>query len=432
MCTPTPPATTIAASGGPIFVGCLLSAACAINWLGVAAVLDDARHYYGKSPMVLDMVSNLYLGLYCLTCMPCGFIVDRKGVRFATLCGAVTQAAGAALCTAFGQGFWALVLGSCVAAVGQPLVVSTAPAFARAYAPNWTSRATSIISVSNNVGSAVAYLAAPRLARVGGMRGWLGVRALYSVGCLVLAWTCLGQTEVSEPQPRYARQALRVLLQPALAVLLLAYAVGQGAFWAWAELLDAALLPAGLSEKKIGDIGAIVTLVASFIAVIFGALIDASAAPIKRLQSALGLAQSVAALAAFATAAAVRAKSEWAVGVAWFCFSTASTPIMPLGAQLAALQAPPHLVGAILSALFLGAELLSTAFGFALAGLDLAGAALVAAIAAITTLAALSAVTLPCLRAVSPYEDQRGSLGEQSLGEQLLPTTRHAASPSSS
>lgn len=419
------PPTTIVGSSWSVFVGCLLSASCAINWLGVAAVLEDARHYYGKSPMVLDMVSNLYLGLYCLTCMPCGFIVDRKGILFATLCGAATQAAGAVLCAAFGRSFWALVLGSCVAAIGQPLVVSTAPAFARAYAPQWTSRATSVISVSNNVGSAVAYVVAPRLARVSGMRGWMVVRALYAVGCLVLAWASLGPTTVSEPQPKYARQALRVLTQPVLAVLLLAYAVGQGAFWAWAELLDAALLPSGLSEKKIGDIGAIVTLAASILAVVFGALIDASAAPIKRLQSALGLAQSVAAIAAFATAAAVRVKCKWAVGLAWFFFSAASTPIMPLGAELAALQAPHHLVGAILSALFVGAELLSTAFGFALAGLDLAGAALVGAIAAITTLAAMLAVTLPCWRDLTPCEDERGFLEEQ-----LLPTSRHAPSPS--
>lgn len=373
-----------------VATGCLLSALCAINWLGVAAVLDHACAYYGHGRRTLDLISNLYLGLYCLTCMPCGYVVDMRGVRFASVLGAASQAAGAALC-ATSSSIWALVAGSSVAAAGQPLIVSTAAAFARDYAPEWTGRATTVMSVSNNLGSAVAYLVAPRLTRMVGVRGWLECRALFALFCFFIALR-LPRTEPRGEHAAYSRRAAAALASAPVALLVSAYAIGQGAFWAWAELLDAALLPVA-SEKVIGDLGALVTVVASLLAVVAATRLDASKG---RLEVALAAAQTLAALAAFALAATVANRSLPYVALAWLAFSTASTPIMPLGAELAAARAPPDLVGATLAALFVGAELTSAAFGFALAGLGLVGSTLVAAIAAATALAALLAAALPC------------------------------------
>lgn len=422
---PPPPTPSRFRSILQVFVACLLSSVCAVNWLGLAAVLESAEKYYGRSDSVMNAITNLYLGVYCVTCMPCGYVVDRMGVRFAVLGGACSQAVGATLTALFGRNVWALVAGSVVAAAGQPLLVSTPAAFAQEYAPKWTSRATSVISVSNNLGSAVAYLAAPRIVTVGGVRAWLVVRALFAIFCFFLALLCLHSTATTIKKGAavsgYTRDVVKIVLlrNPGIAILLLGYGLGQGAFWAWAEDLDAALIPTGLSQKKIGDLGAVVTVLASCFSVVVGYAVETPKAKNKErhLTVALGISQTAAAVSAFAIAASVRAQSFWGVAIAWMAFSGASTPVMPLGAELAATKSPPGFIGATLSALFVGAELFSTAMGFAIAGLKFRGAGLVASVAVVTSLAAscLLALLLPSSSVVS---EQSGDHGVPSSDEE--------------
>ncbi|KAJ8601126.1 hypothetical protein CTAYLR_008821 [Chrysophaeum taylorii] len=374
-------------------VACGVSSVCAINWLGIAAILEHAERYYGRSASTLNAVSNLYLGVYCVTCLPCGYLVD-KNVRIALLTGAFTQALGAALTVI--PGFETLVLGSCVAAVGQPLIVSTAAAFARSYVPErWTARVTTVVSVANNVGSAAAYLIAPRVVRPFGVRGWLAVRAAYALFFFLSALATFGRSKKYE-SIRYSLQVARLVRRPKLALLLAAYAIGQGGYWAWAELLDSALLGA-CGETCVGDVGAVVTVSASIFAVLLSALVRKER---RSLELLLCGTQGAAAVAAIALVAATASKKLWAVALAWTCFSAASTPVMPFGAELAATIAPPHLVGAALASLFLGAELLSTAFGFWF-GAAFEGPTLVFAVFLATALAALANLAM----LLAPHDD---------------------------
>ena len=73
-----------------VLVAAWLSAVCSAMWLGTAVLFEDAQASYGVSRSALNLVSNMYLGAYCLASPLCAFVVDRAGLRTALL---VTSAA---------------------------------------------------------------------------------------------------------------------------------------------------------------------------------------------------------------------------------------------------------------------------------------------------------------------------------------------------
>ena len=391
----------------------MLSGMCAINWLGVASILKEARAYYGVGTGAINTVSNMYLFVYCVTCIPSAYATDRWGVKWALLLGGFSQALGAAVC-GISKTYTVLVLGSIIAAAGQPFLVASPAAFSERYAPRkYRARATTVVSVCNNLGSAVVYAAAPRATAAFHVRGWLLIRAAGAIFIFLVAVIAfagddqrrrtkddnddleealLDENEEPPMAEAFYFRNVMTMMSPAFGYLLVSYCFGQGAFWSWAELPDQAL--EGHSDTAIGNVGAVVTVIACLSSVLFGNLVDSETAPLEVVLLGAQLAAAIALLCFYAT---LRMENpSWTlIAASWLGFSLASTPIMPLGSELAARLAPsPDVIGAAVGAAFFVAEISSAALGFGLGASSLSGADLVFVLFLITAVASVAAIFL--------------------------------------
>ena len=380
----------------------MLSGLCAVNWLGLAAIFSEAKSFYGVGPSALNAVSTLYLGIYCVTCFPCAFVADKWGVKMALILGGLTQALGAGI-TAWTKRFDVLVIGSIIAAAGQPFLVSTPAAFSQTFAPvHLRTRSTTVVSVCNNLGSAVVFAGAPRAVKLAGVRGWLLLRFGAALFVLLVTLLAFGGGTTTKRHRKtvssgfgYAKAVTRMLVScREMRYVVAVYGIGQGAFWAWAELPDVAF-GAHFSDASIGSVGAVMTCVSCFVALFVGRLVDGES---LRIDVVLAVAQTSAAVAYFIMFAVLKwtPASSWTmVAPTWLLFSLTSTPTLPLGAELAARFAPsPDLVAASVGAAFFVAEISSAVLGFVLGSSNLVGANLVLVVFFIAAIAALPAIRL--------------------------------------
>ena len=333
---------------------CFASFECAVMWLGLAAAADAVAAHYRVSAARVNLVSNLYLILYCVAAPPALFLVDYDsgsggapgdekpstatdaaaaapavaalaaagalapaamrasggrcgglldggeegggvlsgrggggrdggggggdggfgGVRAALLIGSALSVLEAALWLLRPRSFGWQLAGSAVCALAQPLLLSAiSPCIAAFVAPRWRARATAAATVANTLGAAGTFLATTPLLRLAGGDGVGGagvVALLWAHLALVAAGAALAVAAfaaplVAPPSPRpppppppsptspppassvpswaasaaraaraHARASAALLRDDArFRALLGAFAVQQGAFFAW-------------------------------------------------------------------------------------------------------------------------------------------------------------------------------------------------------
>jgi len=142
-------------------------------WLTFAPITALADDYYSKSDFEVNLVSLIFLLIGVIFCMPSSWLMDKKGLKPCMfMCAGVTLFGCWLRCITYfiepSGGFWLVLIGTCILAFAQPTLLLGSPKLACIwFGDKERSIATSVASLSNLLGMAIAYLMGPSIVNEG-------------------------------------------------------------------------------------------------------------------------------------------------------------------------------------------------------------------------------------------------------------------------
>ncbi len=254
-----------------------VAAVTQLMWLNYAPITSQTQELMGASEFRVVLLATMFPLVYIPVSIPAGFIIDRKGFRFAVIIGAL-------LTTAFSflrlfAGNYALVLvGMIGISLGQPFVLNSITKMVSTWFPTEESAlANGLASLSLFLGMIIALAATPPLLKafgeteIGSLRWVVLIYSLVSLASLVL-FALLGKARPPKPPKRTEREALGEEAAINLKSLRSLFAlhdfrllcviifIGNGSFVGLMQLIEKILNPKGIETGTAGNIGAVIVL----------------------------------------------------------------------------------------------------------------------------------------------------------------------------
>ncbi|XP_050466312.1 feline leukemia virus subgroup C receptor-related protein 2 isoform X2 [Cataglyphis hispanica] len=144
----------------------LYSASNAMQWIQYSIIANIVMRYYNVSSFLVDMTSMIYMITYIPLIFPASYLLDKFGLRYAVIFGALGTALGSwiKVFSIATDRFWITFLGQSLVAVSQTFVLSVPARLAAVwFGPDQVSSACSIGVFGNQLGIAIGFLFPPML-----------------------------------------------------------------------------------------------------------------------------------------------------------------------------------------------------------------------------------------------------------------------------
>lgn len=246
-----------------IFV--LYSASNAMQWIQYSIISNIVESYYHVPSFLVNMTSMIYMITYIPFIFPASYLLDKFGLRFAAIAGAVGTAAGSwiKVFSVTPDGFWITFVGHTLVAVSQTFILSVPARLAAVwFGPDQVSSACSIGVFGNQLGIAIGFLFPPILVPndkydyvvARGFRLMFYIVAALTSLVLVLILLFFKAEPPLPPSPAQAVQRetestenfmqsiKRLLTNVGYLLLLLSYGINVGIFYAISTLLNKIVL----------------------------------------------------------------------------------------------------------------------------------------------------------------------------------------------
>ncbi len=248
-----------------------------LMWLNYAPILSRTQELMGFSselPIVILML--MFPLVYIPVSIPAGFIIDRKGFRYAVMIGAFLTAAFS-FPRLFVDNYTLVLIGMIGISVGQPFVLNSITKMVSTwFSTEESALASGLATLSLFLGMIVAQAATQPMLEafgddLGALRLVVLVYSLLALGGFVL-FALLGKARPPKPPLRTEKevlgedvainmQSLRSLFKLRnFRILCLIIFVGNGSFVGLMQLIEDVLGPKGITSETAGYIGAVMVL----------------------------------------------------------------------------------------------------------------------------------------------------------------------------
>ncbi|XP_076666669.1 choline/ethanolamine transporter flvcr2a isoform X2 [Andrena cerasifolii] len=279
-----------------IFV--LYSASNAMQWIQYSIIANIVMKYYNVSSFSVDMTSMIYMITYIPFIFPASYLLDRYGLRFAALAGAIGTTLGSwiKVLSVSPDLFWVTFIGQTLVAVSQSFVLSVPARLAAVwFGPDQVSSACSIGVFGNQLGIAIGFLFPPMLVPnsddpsvIGrGMQVMFYIVAAFTTIILGLIILFFKSEPPLPPSPAQAVQrdadgtesffqsVKKLVTNAGYLLLLLSYGINVGIFYAISTLLNQIVLQYfPHHEKDAGRIGLTIVCAGMLGSVVCGIVLD--------------------------------------------------------------------------------------------------------------------------------------------------------------
>lgn len=246
---------------GVVAAFALAIAATQMVWLTFAPVTTVAADKYGVSEASIGWLANVFVLGFVLLAIPAGFLIDRN-LRGALLLGTVITATGACLRLG-GDSFNWMLIGACVAALGQPILLTGIIGLTRGYlAPEHRPAGIAAATAATWAGFVGAFALSAAFSDANGLPNLVAAHAGYAVvAALVLAIALRTPAPFADLDPRSgagSRVSLAAVRtawgDPLVRRLCLFAFIPFGTFIALTTWTQALLEPADVSVDQVGVI----------------------------------------------------------------------------------------------------------------------------------------------------------------------------------
>jgi sugar phosphate permease len=243
-----------------LLVFMLIALMTQVLWITFAPITSAAAQFYGKSDLMIGLLSMSFMVVYILMVLPSAWAIDTWGFKAAVGLGAVLSAVFALTRGIFASNFTVVFLSTVAIAVGQPFVIgSITKVAARWFPAEERATASGLGTLALYLGPLAAMLLGPFLVlRIGLSRMLL----IYGIATAVAAVLFLAVARERPPTP--AGRDERVLMLDGLKsmlrqrdfiFLLFMFFVGLGLFNSVSTWVEDIIRPRGFSISQAGMLG---------------------------------------------------------------------------------------------------------------------------------------------------------------------------------
>ena len=256
----------------------LITAVIEIQWLTFAPIAREARVFYGVSPLAVDFLSLIFMGVFLIVCIPASWIIDTLGLRPGLIIGAVLTGGFSLMKGVFAHSYAMVVVAQIGLAIAQPFILNAATKVAALWFPlKERALAVGIATLAQFVGIIIVMVATPLM--VGQGQGSLS-SMLMSYGWISAASAIIlifflrdkppvpPEAETGEAQLGIKKSLSHILSQPDMKLVFPMFFIGLGIFNAVSTCIDQVCQLKGLNVEQTGLIGGIM-----LVAGILGAII---------------------------------------------------------------------------------------------------------------------------------------------------------------
>jgi len=233
-----------------------------VLWLTFAPITGPAAAFYGKSDLMIGLLSMVFMIVYIVAAVPAAWAIDTWGFKAAAGLGAVLSAVFALLRGLFAANYTVVLISQIGIALGQPLVIGAITKVAARWFPaRERATASGLGTLSLYVGPLAAMLLSPALF----LRLGMG-RMLVIYGLAMAAAAVLFLAVAREHPPTPAGRDERVLMFDGLKsmlrrrdflLLLVIFFIGLGLFNSVSTWVEDIVRPRGFSVSQAGVLGAL-------------------------------------------------------------------------------------------------------------------------------------------------------------------------------
>jgi sugar phosphate permease len=247
-----------------------------LMWLNYAPITADTEALMGVSEFQVVLLATMFPLIYIPVSIPAGFIIDRKGFRYAVMIGAFLTAAFSFL-RLFVDNYALVLIGMIGISIGQPFVLNSITKMVSTwFSTEESALANGLGTLSLFIGMIVALaLTPPLLEGLGNDLGALRMLVLiYSLAALAgfIIFALFGKAKPPKPPKRTEEEALgeEVTINMKslrslfglhnFRILCVIIFVGNGCFVGLMQLIEKIMEPKGIGTTTAGNIGAVMVV----------------------------------------------------------------------------------------------------------------------------------------------------------------------------
>lgn len=259
----------------------LLNAVIQMQWLTFAPVAREARLFYDSTPMQIDLLSMIFMGVFIIVCIPASFIVDKYGIRLGVGIGALLVGVFGIFKGVFAESYTMVVITQIGLAIGQPFIINAATKVAGQWFPiKERATAVGIATMAQFLGIITVMIITPMLITQTAdgnyeLSGMLMKYGIVSVIGAILFLVFIREKPPQSPDGKeYSERILvidgfkRIIRNRDMQIVMIMFFIGLGLFNAVSTCIDQICEIKGLDVEQTGLVGGIM-----LIAGIIGAII---------------------------------------------------------------------------------------------------------------------------------------------------------------
>jgi FLVCR family MFS transporter 7 len=258
-----------------------------MQWLTFAPVAREARIFYDSTPMQIDLLSMIFMGVFIIACIPASFIIDKYGIRIGVGIGAVFTGVFGIFKGVFADSYTMVVIAQIGLAIGQPFIINAATKVAGQWFPiKERATAVGIATMAQFIGIITVMILTPMLISQMSdgsydLSGMLMKYGIFSAIAAVLFLLFIREKPPTSPSgEEYSERILviegfkKIIRNRDMQIVMFMFFIGLGLFNAISTCIDQVCEIKGLDIDQTGLVGGIILIAGIIGAVILPILSD--------------------------------------------------------------------------------------------------------------------------------------------------------------
>ena len=243
----------------------LVQAAIQVLWSTFLPITSEAAHFYGVTPLMIGLLSMLFMFVYVFVSLPSSWAIATFGVRKGMGFGVILMGVFGLLRGFFGHNYAIVLIATVMLSIAQPFIINAITTMSARWFPvHERATATGIAVLAQFIGIMAGMAVSPVLAASLGIKVmliWYGLLAFAALIIFFLLYREKPSTppSASEKEDRFRmREGLRHVFKTREGIfLLIIFTLGLATFNTISTWIEQIIIPRGFNSMQAGTLGGI-------------------------------------------------------------------------------------------------------------------------------------------------------------------------------
>jgi len=242
-----------------------VQASIQVLWASFLPITSEAARFYGVTPLLIGILSMLFMFIYIFVSLPSSWAITKFGVRRGMGFGVVLMGIFGPLRGWFGHHYEIVLMATVMLSIAQPFIINAITTMSARWFPvHERATATGLAMLAQFIGIMGGMAISPILAARQGiptMLIWYGVLSLAALICFLLFYREKPPSppSVTEEMERFMmREGIKQVFKTREGIfLLIIFSLGIATFNTVSTWIEQIIIPRGFNSMQAGTLGAI-------------------------------------------------------------------------------------------------------------------------------------------------------------------------------